>query len=81
MNIQYRKASPATTVAQLDALVNEQDGGYHLLLHENGTDMPFAVAATAWDQRLGCPTMNDRVFDALRTFRAEYIDTGPEVVP
>ena len=43
--------------------------------------MQFAVAATAWDQRLGCPTMNDQLFDALRAFRAEYIDKGPEVLP
>jgi hypothetical protein len=25
--------------------------------------------------------MNDKVFDALRTFRREYIDQGPENVP
>jgi hypothetical protein len=25
--------------------------------------------------------MNDQVFDAIRTFRAEYIDQGPENVP
>ncbi len=57
------------------------DGGYHLLLFENGTNMPFAVAATAWDQQLGCPTMNPQVFDAIRAFRDEYIDKGPEKVP
>ena len=54
------------------------DGGHHLLLFENGTDMPFAVAATAWDNQLGCPTMNPKVFDAIRAFRTEYIDKGPE---
>ena len=43
--------------------------------------MPFAVAATAWDHQLGCTTMNPKVFDALRTFRDEHIDKGPEVVP
>ena len=53
------------------------DGGYHLLLFENGTNMPFAVAATAWDHQLGCPTMNPQVFDAIRAFRDEYIDKGP----
>jgi hypothetical protein len=25
--------------------------------------------------------MNDKVFDAIRTFRARYIDKGPETVP
>ena len=40
-------------------------------------NMPFAVAATAWDHQLGCPTMNPKVFDAIRAFRDEYIDKGP----
>ena len=44
------------------------------------TGMPFAVAATAWDHQLGCPTMNPQVFDAIRAFRDEYIDKGPEKV-
>ena len=57
------------------------DNGYHLLLYENSTDMPFAVAATAWDHLLGCPAMNDRVFDAIRAFTATYVDQGPEIVP
>ena len=52
-----------------------------MLLYENTTDMPFAVAATAWTHPLGCPEMNDKVFDAIRTFRAQYIDKGPEKVP
>ena len=56
-------------------------GGYHLLLHRNESDMTCAVAATVWDQRLGCPAMNDRVFDAVHAFRDEYIDKGPENVP
>jgi hypothetical protein len=80
IDIQYKPGTPATTIAQLETLYNEMDGGYHLLLFENGTDMPFAVAATAWDHQLGCPTMNDKVFDAIRAFRDEYIDKGPEKV-
>ncbi len=43
--------------------------------------MPYAVAATAWGNMLGCPTMNDKVFDAIRTFKASHIDKGPEIVP
>ena len=81
IDIQYKKGTPATTVAQLETLYNELDGGYHMLLFENGTDMPFAVAASAWDNYLGCPTMNPKVFDAIRAFRDEHIDKGPEVVP
>ncbi len=81
INIQYRKGAPARTVQQLEALYEEMSEGYHLLLYENTTDMPYEVAATAWTQLLGCKEMNDKVFDAIRTFRARYIDKGPERVP
>ena len=81
IDIQYKKGTPAATVAKLEALVAEQNEGYHLLLFENTTDMKPAVAATAWTHSLSCPTMNDKVFDAIRTFRARYIDKGPESVP
>jgi hypothetical protein len=81
INIQYKKGTPAATVAQLEALVAEQNDGYHLLLYENTTGMEPAVAATAWTHSLSCPEMNDKVFDAIRTFRARYLDQGPETVP
>ena len=51
-----------------------------MLLFQNTTGMKAAVAATAWGHSLTCPEMNDRVFDAIRTFRAQYIDKGPEKV-
>ncbi len=81
IDVQYKPGTPAETVAQLEALLAEQSEGYHMLLFENGTNMDAAVAATAWGHSLTCPTMNDKVFDAIRTFRAEYIDQGPENVP
>ena len=81
IDVQYKPGTPAATVAQLETFMNENEDGYHMLLFENGTKMPFAVAATAWDHQLGCKTMNDKVFDALRAFRQAYIDKGPEVVP
>jgi len=81
IDIQYKPGTPANTVAQLETLYNEMDGGYHLLLFENGTNMPFAVAATAWEASLGCPTMNPQVFDAIRAFSKEHINKGPETVP
>ena len=52
-----------------------------MLLYENTTGMDAAVAATTWGHSLTCPEMNDEVFDAIRTFRSEYIDQGPEDVP
>jgi hypothetical protein len=81
INVQYRPGTPAETVDQLEALLAEQSDGYHMLLYENTTGMDAAVAATMWGRSLTCPEMNDQVFDAIRTFRAEYIDTGPEDVP
>jgi hypothetical protein len=80
INVQYRKGTDATTVKQLEAFLAEKTG-YHLLLYENGTNMPYAVAATAWTQLLGCNEMNDKVFDALRAFYDRYVDKGPEQVP
>jgi hypothetical protein len=81
VNVQYKQGTPSETVRELEALLAEQSDGYHMLLYENTTNMDAQVAATAWGHSLTCPEMNDKVFDALRTFRAEYIDQGPEDVP
>ena len=81
IEVQYKPGTPKETVAQLEALLAEQQDGYHMLLFQNTTAMPYAVAATAWTHSLTCPAMNDKVFDAIRTFRSRYIDKGPERVP
>jgi hypothetical protein len=81
INVQYKKGTPAADVAKLEALLQEQNEGYHMLLYENTTGMDAQIAATAWTQSLTCPQMNDEVFDAIRTFRARYTDKGPETVP
>jgi hypothetical protein len=80
IDVQYKPGTPARTVAQLEALLAEQSQGYHMLLFQNTTGMDAQVAATAWGHSLTCPEMNDKVFDAIRTFRSEYIDKGPEKV-
>jgi hypothetical protein len=81
IDIQYKPGTDAKTIAQLETLVNESDGGYHMLLFQNETKMPYAVAAAAWEHYIGCPTMNPKVFDAFRAFRLAHIDKGPEIVP
>jgi hypothetical protein len=81
INVQYKKGTDKATVAKLEALLAEQNEGYHMLLYENTTGMTPAIAATAWTHLLSCPEMNDKVFDAIRTFRARYMDKGPEKVP
>jgi hypothetical protein len=81
VELQYKAGTPKSTVTQLEALYQEQGQGYHMLLFENTTGMKYQVAATAWGQLLGCPRMNPKVFDAVRTFRERYLDKGPEIVP
>ena len=81
IDVQYKPGTPKHTVAELEALLAEQSDGYHMLLYENTTDMPAQIAATAWGHSLTCPQFNNQVFDAIRTFRAQYIDKGPEDVP
>lgn len=77
----YRPGTPAATIDQLSALFDEPlngTPGYHELLLENNTKMPYAVAQVAWGQSLTCKTMNPQVFDAFRAFRARFVDKGPE---
>ena len=81
IEVQYKKGTDAETVGKLEALLAEEQDGYHMLLFENTTGMNAAVAASAWTHSVTCPEMNDKVFDAIRTFRARYIDKGPERVP
>ena len=84
IEIQYRPGTPKQTRDQLETLFNENfkgTSGYHQLLFQNNTNMPYAVAATAWTHLLGCPKMNDKVFDAVRAFRAAYTDKAPELIP
>jgi hypothetical protein len=81
INVQYKPGTPEETVTQLEALLAEQSDGYHMLLYENTTGMDAQVAATAWGHSVTCDEMNDQVFDVIRTFRAEWIDQGPENVP
>ncbi len=81
IEVQYAPGTPKETITQLEALLAEEQDGYHMLLFQNETGMKAKIAATAWTHSLTCPEMNDKVFDAIRTFRARYIDKGPEAVP
>src|SRR3954454_16613622 len=81
IEVQYKPGTPQETVDKLEALLAEEQDGYHMLLFQNATGMKAQIAATAWTHSLSCPEMNDKVFDAIRTFRARYIDKGPERVP
>jgi hypothetical protein len=82
---QYAPGTPAAQIAQLQTLFNQpvlnSGNGYHSVLMENNTKMPFAVAAVAWRHYVGCPKFNDKVIPALADFRTAYIDTAPEKIP
>jgi len=80
IDVQYKEGTSPEVVEQLTAFVGENNG-YHMLLFQNPTGMEPAIAATAWDWSLTCPEVNDKVWDALRTFRDAHVDRGPEKVP
>jgi hypothetical protein len=79
---QYAPGLPAADMKQLEALYYEADGSFaaqqYLLLFQNPTHMPYAVAAAAWGHVLGCRTWNPGVIDALRDFRLQYSFKAPE---
>jgi hypothetical protein len=77
--IQFQRDLDEAAKGGLQSLFDEDS--QHVILTPNTTDMPYEVAATAWGHLVGCPRMNDRVYDALRAFTARYRDKGPEDVP
>ena len=79
VNIQFSPDLPQPQIDQLKALFDEDS--YHMLLYPNGTDMTHQVAATAWDHALLCEEFSPEVFDAIRAFKDQYRDQGPEFVP
>ena len=88
---QYKPDSPRPRIAQLqklyDAPVADRQfdevpaNGYHSVLKQNNSKMPFAIAAVAWRNYLGCKTYSPKAIDAMRDFREVYVDTAPEQIP
>jgi hypothetical protein len=84
INMQYKAGTPKNRIDQLETVASEPvkgDDGYHTLVFQNQTNMTAAVAATAWGRSLTCDAWNDQVFDALRAFRRDRVDKGPEFIP
>lgn len=79
IELQFRPGAPAKLRGQLKALFDEDP--YHMLLMPNNTSMPYVVAATAWTHLIGCKSVNDKTWDALRAFRDAYRDQAPERLP
>jgi hypothetical protein len=77
--LQYSPDLAEDEQLELKGLFDEDFDG--MLLFPN-PEMPFAVAATAWTQMIGCPTYEGQAtLDALRAFRDTYRGQGPEPVP
>ena len=84
----FKRDLPAADRGKLKALFDEDN--FHLVLTPNETKMPYAVAATAWNAEpnqplgtgrlMGCERFSDKTLDALRAFKDEHRDRGPEVV-
>jgi hypothetical protein len=73
--------------ADLKALFDEDS--YQLVLVPRA-DMPYQVAASAWNRDpvplgtgrlMTCQRITPEIFDALRAFRDEHRSNGPEAVP
>jgi hypothetical protein len=84
IELQYAPTAPQVVQDQLNTLFNENVKGvegYHMVLFQNNTNMPYEVAATAWTNLIGCKSVNDKTWDALRAFRDRFVDKGPELIP
>jgi hypothetical protein len=85
--IWFKPTLPERDRANLKALYDEDS--YQMFLVPR-RDMPYAVAATAWNgdpppngrgQMLLCNQVTPEMWDALRAFRDEHRSRGPEPVP
>ncbi len=72
---QYKPSLPEADQLAIKGVFDEDPDG--VLLFPNDK-MPYAVAATAWTQLIGCPTYTPEVLDVLRNFRDTYRGNGPE---
>jgi hypothetical protein len=86
--IWFKRNLPEEQRANLKALFDEDT--YQMVITPDPTEMTYQVAATAWNadpqpngtgRLLGCPRMNDQVFDAIRAFKDEHRANGPEPIP
>jgi hypothetical protein len=82
---QYKPGTKPDVVEQLTTLFNEDvagsGGAYHSVLMQNNSKMTAQVAAVAWRHSMTCAQFTPQTIAALRTFRDELIDKGPETVP
>lgn len=79
VEVQYQPSLPEEAQAELLGLYDEDSPG--MIVFPND-DLPYEVAATAWQQTLGCDSYEGAAtLDAIRAFKAEYRARGPEPIP
>lgn len=77
--IHYSPDLPESEQLAIKGVFDDDPAG--MILFPNA-DIPWAVAATAWQQKLGCRSFEDgATLDAIRNFRDVYRGQGPENVP
>ncbi len=85
--IWFKPTLPEDDRANLKALFDEDT--YHMVITPDKTMTPV-VAATAWNRgptdngtgrTLTCSKITPQTYDAIRAFRDEHRDNGPETVP
>lgn len=79
INLQYSPDLSEKDQLAVKGMFDDAPDG--VLLFPN-PDMPYAVAATAWTQLIGCKSYEGaKTLDAIRDFRDAYLGKGPEAVP
>jgi hypothetical protein len=85
--IWVKPSLPEDQRADIRALVDDDS---YLMFLVPRSNMPYAVAATAWNadpppggtgRMLLCNEVNDKTYDALAAFRDEHRSQGPEPIP
>lgn len=79
VGVWFKPDVPPAVKGKLKALYDEDS--YHMVLAPDETGMATPVAVSAWTHVITCAEVNDRTWDAIRTFKDEYRDQGPEFVP
>ncbi|MGZ5307860.1 MAG: DUF3105 domain-containing protein [Solirubrobacterales bacterium] len=75
VEVQYSPKLPEDQQLAIKGVFDEDPDG--MLLIQN-SQMPYAVAVTAWTQLVGCPKYTPEVIDVIRDFRDSYRGNGPE---
>jgi hypothetical protein len=84
IEFQYLPGTSATDIQTIVNLANEPlhgSPGYHTLVFENNTRMPYKFAAVAWQHAIGCSSLSPAAVEAMRTFRQAFTDKAPEQIP